>query len=250
MDQVYAQITTIVTYVIAALTGILAVDHLAYLMAKLFGNTKIETLCTNIALKIQSAITKAKTMQLQPSQPEPVVPVQSTPASPVPPITAAVLAICLSFALYGVSRAQVTSNTPAISISGTINSALNSVDVPTQIQTIKNSGLAVNTGFWYDWKAAQIDATFTYPVFGSRAIGTWGTWDYINFGYASPDVLIGGTGLDINIGAITSKWNLPANVKTILNSASIGFTPMIGIEKIGSKNRFTGGPGAFVKITF
>lgn len=234
------QITTIVQYVLAGLVGLLALDNAVDAIAKIFGNKKIDTLCGIIAIKIGAWINKLKGLPITGTSSS------TTVTGFVPTAQVIVLFILLSTCAF----AQTTPNTPAISISGTINSALQSVNVPTQIQTIQNSGLAVNTGFWYDWKASEIDATFTYPVFGSMKIGNWATWDYVNFGYASPNVLIAGTGLDINIGTLTSNWNLPASVKTVLNSASIGLTPMLGIENVGARNRFTGGPGGYVKITF
>ena len=82
---------------------------------------------------------------------------------------------------------------------------------------------------------------------------SWGTFDYLDVGYASPDVLVAGPSLTLNIAVIEGKWGLTKYVKSttiqnVINSMSVGITPMLGLEQIGGRNRFTGGPGGFIKV--
>ena len=53
-------------------------------------------------------------------------------------------------------------------------------------------------------------------------------------------------GKEIYEGDITA----PDSIQKVLNTMSIGLTPMLGLEGLGGKNRFTGGPGAYIKVTW
>lgn len=148
--------------------------------------------------------------------------------------------------------AQSVSNTPSTSITAAVAGVVQGVNVPQEITNIQNSGLAVNTGFFYNWKDKSIQPTYTYAILGHLNVDNWGTWDYINVGYASPSVLIAGTGLVLNPAVIVKKWGITPTpyIQNLLNSSSIGLTPMVGLERIGGRNRFTGGPGGYLKISF
>ena len=131
-----------------------------------------------------------------------------------------------------------------------VQSALQSVNIPTTIDELQ--GKAVNAGYFYNWKDSKIQPAFTYNVGGNMAF-SWGTFDYLDVGYASPDVLVAGPSLTLNIAVIEGKWGLTkyvksATIQNIINSMSIGLTPMLGLEQIGGRNRFTGGPGGFIKV--
>jgi len=144
--------------------------------------------------------------------------------------------------LGGLSRADVSTT---ISVS----SVLQSVNIPTTIDQLKTK--AVNAGYFYNWKDAKVQPTFTYDVGGAKVL-SWGTIDYLDIGYASPDVLVAGPGLSLNVSVIEKKWGItaPTYIQNIINSVQVGFTPMIGLEQIGGKNRFTGGPGGYFKVTW
>ncbi len=162
-----------------------------------------------------------------------------------------ILSLLLCHSVFAQTASNNT-NTPATSITGTISTAFQSLDVPVQITKIKDTGFAVNTGFFYSISDKNIYSTYSYSPFGGKALGTWGTWDYVSIGYADPNILIAGTGLVVNVGVLANKWGItiPASIQSIINSTSFGVTPIIGIERVGSKNRVTGGPGIYGKITF
>ena len=131
-----------------------------------------------------------------------------------------------------------------------VQSTLQSINVPTTIDELKTK--AVNAGYFYNWKDSKVQPTFTYNVGGNKAF-SWGTFDYLDVGYASPDVLVAGPSLTLNIAVIEGKWGLTkyvksATIQNVINSMSVGITPMLGLEQIGGRNRFTGGPGGFIKV--
>ena len=131
-----------------------------------------------------------------------------------------------------------------------IQSALQSINIPTTIDELQTK--AVNAGYFYNWKDSKVQPTFTYDIGGAKTF-SWGTFDYLDIGYASPDVLVAGPSLTLNIAIIEKKWGLDKYVKSVsiqnvINSMSIGLTPMLGLEQIGGRNRFTGGPGGFIKV--
>ena len=159
--------------------------------------------------------------------------------------------LVLFFALYGAVQAQTTtastSTSSAISITSTISNAVQSVNVEGIVASLVPK--SVNTGYFYNWKDEKIQMTFTYAPVAYNF--SWGTVE-LNVGYASPDVLIGGPGLVLNVPVIEKKWGItaPASIQNILNSMSIVLEPMVGLEDVGGHNRFTGGPGASVKVTW
>lgn len=165
---------------------------------------------------------------------------RNQPPSGSGPIKPAI--IILGLLLSGSAFAQ---EAPSLSIS----SALQSVNIPATIDQIK--GKAVNAGFFYNWKDHKVQPTFTYAVAGQKVF-SWGTWDYIDVGYASPNVLLVGTGLALNIPVIEKKWGItaPDSIQKVLNNVSLGLTPMIGLEEIGGKNKFNGGPGGYLKVSW
>ena len=128
-----------------------------------------------------------------------------------------------------------------------VQSALQSVNVPTTIDELQSK--AVNAGYFWNWKDSKVQPTFTYDFGGAKAF-SWGTFDYLDIGYASPDVLVAGPSLTLNIAVIEKKWGItaPSYIQNVINSMSLGLTPMLGLEQIGGRNRFTGGPGGFLKV--
>ena len=215
-------IQTIVTDFGAVVGALLILDNAVDAILELFGLTKWETRLTLIARWLN------KIIAILPKGP-----------------TAAI--IVLFFALQCPVHAQTTdgstSNTPVISIT----QAVQDVNVPGIVASLVPK--AVNTGFFYNWKDSKVQMTYTYAPVAYNF--SWGTAE-LNIGYASPDVLVGGPGLVLNVPVIEKKWGItaPASIQNILNTMSLVLEPMVGLEQVGGRNRFTGGPGASVKVTW
>jgi len=224
------------TYIMAVIGGIFAIIHLVtvgdYSLATLLQFSQSAAFLAMVAA-LRHAVSKVT----------PVPNGGNLPGGNTGPTAATIV---LSLLLIGSNAFAQTAST---NISQAITADEQSVNIPTVIATLTPK--AVNTGYFWNWKDAKFQPTFTYPALGSMSL-SWGTWDYVNIGYATPDVLLLGTGLTLNISVIEKKWGIkaPDNIQKFLNNLSIGFTPFIGLEDTGGRNRFTGGPGISGKVSW
>ncbi len=140
-----------------------------------------------------------------------------------------VLALCLMPILAQAQEAPVNP-VQSINISNTIDSL---------------RAKAINTGMFYNWKSKALQPTYTYNL------ANWKSWDILNIGYASPNVLLASSGYMIDVRRLLKKYNLTIpfpTIQNIVNNLTIDINANVGLQEIGGKNKFTGGPGITIKV--
>ena len=132
-----------------------------------------------------------------------------------------------------------------LSLTQTVQGALNNVNIPTTIEGLKSK--AVNVGAFYDIRNNAVQPTYTYTFYHPfRDLD-------LNVGYANPNILLAEVAYPLNVGGVMKKLHLTipnASIQSFMEALTLDIGLGAGLEQVLNKNKITGGPTVAAKVKF